>query len=111
DVVAVASRECIATALDVTTAILQAIMWQRRMIEFVATSSSPCLLISYEKALQFPELVAATLARWTGLDASPEECRRASSCIDANREGYLRGVRYQCDAMSVPRPQTWTPQA
>jgi hypothetical protein len=109
DVVAIASRECIAGAVDVLAAIDQATVWHQRMIHFAATSMSPCLLISYEKALQFPGLLAAALARWAGMEASPEDCHRAESCITANRDGYLRGVHYQCEAMAVPPPQTWVP--
>jgi hypothetical protein len=108
DVVAIASRECIATGVDVTDAMRRAMVWQHTIVEFAATSASPCLLVSYEKALQFPEIVATTLARWTGLDASPEACRRAAASIVANRDGYLRGVRQQCDASAVRQPRRWT---
>ncbi len=107
DVVGIACRESIATALDITVAMRQAILWQQRIIDFVAESASPCLLISYEKALQFPELVAVTLARWAGLDASPEWCRLAATSISANRERYLLGVQHQCETLAVSQPHTW----
>lgn len=104
DLVAIASREYIAMAQDVIRAMHQALVWQQRMIDFAAISASPCLLISYEKALRFPELAVKTLARWAGLNVSPEAHSRAAHCITANRESYLRGVRYQCDALAVPAP-------
>jgi len=104
DLVAIASRECIAAGADAIAAMRQALVWQQRMIEFAAISSSPCLLVSYEKALQFPELTVKTLAQWAGLNVSPEAYSRATQCIAANRESYLRGVRYQCDAQAVPPP-------
>jgi hypothetical protein len=107
DLVAIASRERIAMGYDIIAAMRQALIWQLRMIDFVDTSSSPCLLISYEKALQFPERAVNALGRWAGLDVTPEAYARAERCISANRESYLDGVRYQCAELSVPPPPKW----
>jgi hypothetical protein len=104
DALAVAARECIAMGTELTAAMQQSIVRQTRMVDFAAASSSPCLLVSYEKALQFPDLVAAALAGWAGLQASAEQCRQAAAHVVANQESYLRGVRNQCDLSGVPQP-------
>lgn len=107
DVVATASRENIATAVDFPAALRQAMSWQQRLLDFFAVTTSPCLLVSYEKALQLADLTTAVLAHWAGVEANPEECRRAANHIQPNSEAYLRGVRYQCDAFGIPSARAW----
>ena len=61
------------------------LIWQERMIDFVESSAARCLLLSYEKALQFPQITAGTLASWCGLETSEERLGQAAATIEANR--------------------------
>jgi hypothetical protein len=104
DLVAVSSREVIANGDNAISAMVRALEWQQKMLDFIASSIAPCLLISYEKALQFPDLLARILARWSGLPCAESFLKDASGKIAANRDHYLRGVRLQCDHFGIPIP-------
>jgi hypothetical protein len=51
-----------------------------------------CLLISYEKALQFPEIEVDLLISWCGLEVSEMLREKARATMEANRPAYLRAV-------------------
>jgi hypothetical protein len=104
DVVAVSSREAIANGDDAMSAMARALDWQRRMLDFIASAASPCLLISYEKALQFPDLLPRVLARWADLSCGESLLNNASAKIAANSDDYLRGVRLQREQLGIPAP-------
>jgi hypothetical protein len=104
DLVAVSSREVIANGDNAISAMARALDWQRTMLDFIASCTSPCLLISYEKALQFPDLLPRVLARWSGLSRGEPLLNDASAKIAANSDHYLRGVRLQCDQLGIPTP-------
>lgn len=104
DVVAISSRETIAAGIDGIQGLRRALIWQGRMVDFVASSTSPCFLLSYEKALQFPELLLENLLSWCGLSTDGSGLEQARASIAANSVEYLRGVRYQCDAFRIPAP-------
>ena len=104
DPVAVSCREMIATGADAVSAIYRALGWQRVIVEFIASSGAPCLVISYEKALQFPKSLVKTLSRWAGLTCDETVLGRAAAIIAANNGDYLQGVRFQCDYFGVPVP-------
>lgn len=89
DVVAVASREVMAIGLEATQAMLRGLAWQRRMIEFSASRSAPCMLVSYEKALQFPANFVDVTAHWCGLTISAEQREQACQVIQANNPVYV----------------------
>ena len=104
DLVAVSSREVIANGDHAIAAMARALDWQRRMLDFIAVTASPCLLISYEKALQFADLLPRVLSRWAGLICAESLLNEASTNIAANSNQYLRGVRSQCDQLGIPVP-------
>jgi len=79
--------------IEAVDAMRRTLIWQERMISFVESSSARCLLLSYEKALQFPEITAGMLASWCGLEASTERLNQAAATIEANRTSYLTAVR------------------
>jgi len=93
DPIAVSSREVVAVGIEAVDAMRRTLIWQERMISFVESSSARCLLLSYEKALQFPEITAGMLASWCGLEASTERLNQAAATIEANRTSYLTAVR------------------
>lgn len=104
DLVAISSRETIAAGIDGLDGLRRALKWQGRMVDFLGGSSSPCLLLSYEKGLQFPKLLLESLLGWCGLPTEGPKFDEACASVTANSAEYLRGVRYQCDAYHVPAP-------
>ena len=93
DPIAVSSREVVAVGIEAIAAMRRTLIWQERMIDFVESTGARCLLLSYEKALQFPQITAGMLASWCGLEASEERLGQAAGTIEANRPSYLRAVR------------------
>ena len=93
DAIAVSSREVVAVGIEAIDAMRRTLVWQERMIDFVESSSAGCMLLSYEKALQFPQITAGMLANWCGLEVSEERLSQAAATIEANRTSYLRAVR------------------
>jgi hypothetical protein len=63
------------------------------MVEFVTQLPCPTLLLSYEKALVFPEDVVDAIARFCALPQSEALRQRLISAIQPNREMYLLGAR------------------
>ncbi|MBZ5633876.1 MAG: hypothetical protein LAO55_12205 [Acidobacteriia bacterium] len=92
DVVAVSSREVVSVGFDAMHAMRRALVWQERMLDFVENSRLRCLLISYEKALQFPDIALDLLISWCGLEVSGNVRDKARATMEANREPYLRAV-------------------
>jgi hypothetical protein len=93
DPIAVSSREVVAVGIEAVEAMRRTLIWQERMIAFVESSGAGCLLLSYEKSLQFPHITAGMLANWCGIEASEERIGQAAATIEANRTSYLRAVR------------------
>jgi len=92
DVVAVSSREVVSVGFDATHAMRRALVWQERMLDFVETSGAKCLLISYEKALQFPDIALDLLISWCGLEPPRTLRDKGRATMEANRPAYLRAV-------------------
>lgn len=92
DVVAISSREVVSVGLDAIHAMRRALVWQERMLDFVESSGARCLLLSYEKALQFPDIMIGLLASWCGLELPEERLKQACAAVEANRGPYLRAV-------------------
>ena len=92
DLIAVSSREVVAVGIEAIHAMRRALVWQERMIDFVESSGSRCLVLSYEKALQFPDIVVSLLASWCGLEVPEERLHQACAAIEANRGPYLQAV-------------------
>ena len=93
DVVAISSREVVSVGIDAIHAMRRALVWQERMLDFVESSNARCLMLSYEKALQFPDVMVGLLASWCGLDVSDGRLKQACSAVEANRSPYLKAVR------------------
>jgi hypothetical protein len=83
----------VAVGIEAVDAMRRTLVWHERMIDFVESSGAGCLLLSYEKSLQFPQITAGMLANWCGLEASEERIGQAAATIEANRTSYLRAVR------------------
>jgi hypothetical protein len=70
----------------------RALVWYERVVDFVESSGARCLLISYEKALQFPDITLDLLISWCGLEISGPVRQRARATVEANRSPYLHAV-------------------
>src|SRR5262249_49776578 len=82
DIAAISSREVVAVGMEAIYAMRRALVWQERMVDFVESSGSPCVLLSYEKALQFPDVVLDVLTSWCGLTVTPEQRDAARATIE-----------------------------
>lgn len=89
DVVAAASREKMAVGMDALYAMRRGLVLQSRMIEFAEASKAPCMLLSYEKTLQFPAEVVDLMAQWCGLHPTAEQVEEARTSIRANSPIYI----------------------
>lgn len=89
DVAAAAARETISAGIGVTYAMRRGLLLQGRMIAFAESSRAPCMLLSYEKALQFPDVFVNLLVSWCALPASTEQTERAYATVEANRQHYV----------------------
>ncbi|HTW68947.1 MAG TPA: hypothetical protein VME47_03590, partial [Acetobacteraceae bacterium] len=63
------------------------------MVEFVTQLPCPALLLSYEKALVFPNEMVEAVTRFCGLPPNESLHRRLIGAIQPNRETYLLGAR------------------
>ena len=89
DVAAAAAREVISIGMGATHAMRRGLVFQQRMIDFAESSGSPCMLLSYEKALQFPDVFVNLLVSWCAWPASREQTERAYATVEANRKQYV----------------------
>jgi hypothetical protein len=92
DIVAISSREVVSVGFDAIHAMRRALVWYERVVDFVESSGARCLLISYEKALQFPDITLDLLISWCGLEISGPVRQRARATVEANRSPYLHAV-------------------
>lgn len=84
DPLAIAKRNNISVGVDVMAGLMSAARTQKRLIETLQKIECPILLVSYEKALQSPDQIAAAIAEFCG--RPPAE---AGSVIRANDPLYL----------------------
>jgi hypothetical protein len=89
DVAAAAAREVISAGMGATYAMRRGLVLQQRMIDFAESSRAPCMLLSYEKALQFPDVFVNLLVSWCAWPASTEQTKRAYATVVANRQPYV----------------------
>jgi len=95
DPLAIAVRNGISEFFDQSTALSDTVVALGSLVAFVDNTDCPSLLMSYEKALIFPEDFVDTLARFCGLDPEPDTRGRMVGLVRPNPEAYLRGARRQ----------------
>ncbi|MBN9563682.1 MAG: hypothetical protein J0H14_23615 [Alphaproteobacteria bacterium] len=93
DPLAVAARNAISEYFDQLTALSDAVVAQNSIVAFVQNTDCPSLLMSYEKALIFPDEFVDTLTGFCGLRPRAKARRRAIDLVRPNPESYLRGAR------------------
>src|SRR6185437_9469836 len=95
DPLAVAVRNAISEYFDQLTTLSDAVVALGSVVAFVQNTDCPSLLMSYEKALIFPDEFVGTLTGFCGLSPDPEARRRVVDLVRPNPETYLRGARRQ----------------
>jgi hypothetical protein len=95
DPLAVAVRNAISEYFDQLTTLSDAVVALNSIVAFVQNTDCPSLLMSYEKALIFPDEFVVTLTGFCGLSLSAKTRRRAVGLVRPNPETYLRGARRQ----------------
>jgi hypothetical protein len=95
DPLAIAVRNGISEYFDQSTTLSDTVVALGSLVAFVENTDCPSLLMSYEKALIFPEDFVDTLTRFCGLDPDRDGRSRLVDLVRPNPEAYLRGARRQ----------------
>ncbi len=95
DPVAVAVRNAISEMFDEFSTLAETAAAELAVVEFARAADCPLLLVSYEKALIFPEMLVDAIAAFCSLQ--PDEAQRARmiELVQPNPDGYLRHARRQ----------------
>ena len=92
DLLAIATRNRISMSIDSMASIRLAQQRYAQVIEFLAGSTAPRMLISYEKALLQPRTVIRELAGFVGVETT-DAIERAVEFVQADRPAYLHAAR------------------
>ncbi|MBT6278376.1 MAG: hypothetical protein HOI95_30100 [Chromatiales bacterium] len=92
DLLAIGNRNHMAVGVDLIANMSATLRHYRRIVSFLESSTAPCLLISYEKALQDRERFVGALAKFAGLDGGAN-LSAAAAKIQASPPEYLLGAR------------------
>jgi hypothetical protein len=93
DIAAIAVRNSLSEYQDAMTALRDAGSQQAALSTFIGSASAPGLLLSYEKALIFPEDFVDALLRFCGLPSDAALRARLISRVEPNRKDYLSRAR------------------
>lgn len=89
DPVSIASRNDISdTIADIFENMDDALNYMKEAVSFTLETDHPVLFVSYEKALLYPELLAASLADFIGTNPSEESIMEAAQQVDLNNPSY-----------------------
>lgn len=91
DVLAIALRNQISIGGDVLNNLQQSLNAYHHLIRQIEALTAPALLISYEKALQFPKEMVVEIAGFVGLSPRPEAVTQACAAVANGDERYLGG--------------------
>ena len=91
DIAAISIRLSGAHDLDTFEALRGTISNYQKLIENIGSCSAPVMVISYEKALQYPQEMVEEIAAFCGLAPSPEHIKRAANEIQNGDPRYLGG--------------------
>ena len=93
DILAIAVRNQISMQMDPLKLLPKLADEYRDLVAAISRSSVPCLLLSYEKAVQSPTETVAQIASFCGLASSEGEIRAASEVIENGNPQYVRAAR------------------
>lgn len=89
DPVAVAVRNALSEHLDERTALLGATNAMDSLAHFIDRAECPVLMLSYEKALSFPNIVIDTVSEFCGVKVEQQTRNQLFVQIQPNRAEYL----------------------
>lgn len=92
DAVAIGQRNHMATGQELCETIRLAANGYAKLMKVVPELSDPVLMVSYEKALQFPEQLVATLARFCGVEVSAEQVKSIAQATVRNADPAYFGT-------------------
>jgi hypothetical protein len=93
DPVAIAVRSALAEYYEPLAALQGTSAALAGLIEFINRTTCPSLLLSYEKALIFPEAFIDTLLTYCDISVSDEARSRLLNFVQPNAEAYVNGAR------------------
>lgn len=93
DILAIAMRNSISMQIEPLKLLMPLVDQYRDLVTTIKRSSVPFLLISYEKAVQFPCETVAEIASFCGLQPSEDQIKAAASVIENGNDRYVRAAR------------------
>lgn len=89
DVFSIANRNSISMLADILPGISSALVEYGKMIEFLRRSNRQTLLVSYDKAMRYPQEFVRSVAEFCGINLTDELERSAVAVINPEPEQYL----------------------
>jgi hypothetical protein len=99
DPVAIAVRAAKSESVDVLTALRSNAEATPGLLSLVEGSTCPALLISYEKAITFPDDLVDALIQFCGSDGRSGLRERLLACVEPNSETYIKTARRAFEGM------------
>ncbi|MEZ4720857.1 MAG: hypothetical protein R2813_03150 [Flavobacteriales bacterium] len=93
DPLAIAIRENISMGENVLSKLSQSIKRYEAIVRFVGNTNLPCMLVSYEKAIQDPKALVQAMAAFTGLVVDNKTVEATIEQIQLNDPTYLRSTK------------------
>jgi hypothetical protein len=95
DVLAIALRNNISMQIDPIQSLPRIADEYRVLSTTISRLSVPCLLVSYEKALQYPLEMVGKIAAFCGLEASEAQIKQAAEVVENGSATYVRAARLE----------------
>jgi hypothetical protein len=95
DVLAIALRNNISMQIDPIQSLPRIADEYRVLSATISRLSVPCLLVSYEKALQYPLEMVGKIAAFCGLEASEAQIKQAAEVVENGSATYVRAARLE----------------
>lgn len=89
DVLAVANRNRISANAELVTSMLANIELERKIVDYVARSTRPSLLFSYEKALIFPDEVCRAVLDFVGAEVTETRLAGMRDIVQPSEPTYV----------------------
>jgi len=93
DIAAIAVRNSLSEYKQAMTALRDAVSQLAALVAYVDSVRAPSLLLSYEKALVFPQDFVDALLRFSGLPSDAALHARLVGLVEPNRKAYLSRAR------------------
>lgn len=93
DLMSIAQRNSISMLTDLIDGLESAHRQYGQMLSFIKACSPPSMLVSYEKAMAYPDYFLEQLVQFTGIKASRSQVEAAMAFIEPAPEKYLDASR------------------